>query len=118
MRPYDPQKIFEYDNKSAELGYVAARYNMALNSISGVVTQNGEKWMNELRVFAMASGHLLFTMRKHRIWDDQDENFNSCVKRITEYTELDEPYALFRLGIFHQDAGDLENAVAATRGWL
>lgn len=115
--PLDSEKIAEFTRKSADQGCVAARYNLALSFIKGHPVKDVEQGMNELRemhekrLFPMASGYLLHAMEKHRIWPDHEEVFRSCVQRITEYAELNEPYSLYRLGIFHQRAGDFENAV-------
>lgn len=117
VRPRDLEKVREFNRKAAAQGCIAAQYNIALGYCHGAPELNVKKGMNELRrmhegrVFVMASGHLLEVMDQHRIWDDHDEVYRSCIQRISEYAELREPYALYRLGVFHHNAGDFESAV-------
>ena len=118
VRPKDIAKVVELNQQSAEQGCVAAQYNLAIGYTYGRPELDVERGMNELRAmheagsFALASGFLLKCLTEHEIWPDHEEVFQSCVQRISELSDLNEPYCLYRLGWFHHDAGDLENAIS------
>ena len=118
VKERDLAKVAEWNAKSAAQGCVAARYNIAIGYTFGRPELDVERGMKELlemhedRIFPLASGFLLECLRKHQVWDNQDEIAQSCVQKISQYAKLNEPYALYRLGRFHQDASDFENAVA------
>ncbi|MDP0491387.1 MAG: hypothetical protein Q7Q71_10090 [Verrucomicrobiota bacterium JB023] len=116
--PRNLEEVRAFNRKAAAQGCVAARYNLAIRAIQSEDESEIKNGMEQLRrmhenqSFAMASGYLLKALDEHTIWNDHDEVRASCVKRISHYADLNEPYALYRLAIFHEQAGDLENAVA------
>lgn len=117
VKERDLNKVKEFNEKSAAKGCVAAKYNLAIGYTQDRPEKDVERGMNELRAlhdsrsFPLASAYLFKCLREHQIWVDHEEVYQDCVQRISEYAKMDEPSALYRLGVFHEDAGDLENAV-------
>ena len=118
VKDRDLEQVRAYNVKAAELGCVAAQYNLGIKWYERKgPTQDIEKAMGILRkvhderVFPLASIQLFELLQKEGMESTEKELFQECLSLLKTYSKLNEPAALYSLGVFYYNAGDYETAL-------
>jgi len=118
VKERDLAKVREFNRQSAELGCIAAQFNLGIEFMREGAQRDVKEGMaifrrlHDKKLFPMASAELLKGMQKHEVWDDQGGLFRECLDRVKAYAALQEPSALLQLGHYYREAGDSETAVS------